>query len=106
MQKNYQLKNTILHISQTFTNTTYANVGSQLVADVCQAINTTVKEIYNIMEEKACQIEEFIQMLPSMGMLDKFAVKGCGLYCLKDCDYGFPNLILREIKDCLSLEER
>ena len=64
------------------------------------------KEIMDLTEEKACRIEESIHTLPSLDMFDKFALKACGHYCQKNCDYGFPNLILKEYKDCLVTEHR
>ena len=101
-----KLNNTVLSIASTFTYSDTNTIGPQLVADVCQVINKTIKQMFSVIDEKACKIEDDIQMLPSMKMFDKFAVKGCGQYCLKNCDYGFPNLILEEMKVCLNDRDR
>ena len=45
-------------------------------------------------------------MMPSMSQFDQFVTNACGSYCLTNCEYGFPSLVLTEIKKCLSKEDR
>ena len=53
------------------------------------------------MHTKACRIENYISQLPLLDRFDNFAVLACGFYCLEDCSYGFPNLVLMEYSSCL-----
>ena len=55
---------------------------------------------------KGCMIEELIQALPSLSLFDTFTFRACGDYCLKECRYGFPHLVLSEWRNCLSNETR
>ena len=62
--------------------------------------------MYTVFKDKACEIEDSIAMLPSMSQFDQFVINACGSYCLKNCEYGFPSLVLTEVKKCLSSEDR
>ena len=42
------------------------------------------------------QVEELISNLPSLTVFDEFVLKACGFYCLSQCRYGFPTLILNQ----------
>ena len=51
-------------------------------------------------------IEQLIQALPSLSLFDTFMFRACGDYCLKECRYGFPHLVLNEWSNCLGNEAR
>ena len=106
LQKGTQLNGSISAVRHTFTPEAHSDIATQLVGDVCRAVNSTIQEMYTVLEDKACKIEDSIQMLPSMSQFDQFVTNACGSYCLKNCEYGFPSLVLTEIKKCLSNEDR
>ena len=106
LQKGTQLNGSISAVHNTFTPDSHSDVATQLVGDVCRAVNSTIQEMYTVLEDKACRIEDSIAMMPSMSQFDQFVTNACGSYCLKNCEYGFPSLVLTEIKKCLSSEDR
>ena len=106
LQKGNQLNGSISAVRNTFTLDSHSDVAAQLVGDVCRAVNATIQDMYIVLEDKACRIEDSIAMLPSMSQFDQFVTNACGSYCLQNCEYGFPSLVLTEINKCLSNEDR
>ena len=106
LQKGDLLNDSISAVRHTFTTKSHSEIASQLVGDLCQAVNSTILEMYSVLEDKACEIEDSIQMLPSVSQFDHFVIKACGSYCLVNCEYGFPSLVLTEMKTCLNSEDR
>ena len=91
-----QLNGSISAVRNTFTPKQNSDIATQLVRDVCQAMNSTIQEMYTVFKDKACEIEDSIAMLPSMSQFDQFVINACGSYCLKNLEYGFPSLVLTE----------
>ena len=105
LQKGDLLNDSISAVRDTFTTELRSDVASQLVGDLCRAVNLTILEMYSDLEDKACEIEDAMQMLPSMSQFDQFVTKACGSYCLENCEYGFPSLVLTEMKKCLNNDD-
>ena len=106
LQKGDLLNGSISAVRHTFTPESPSDVASQLVGDLCRAVNSAILEMYTVMEDKACEIEKSLEMLPSVSQFDQFVTKACGSYCLVTCECGFPSLVLTEMKKCLNSEDR
>ena len=55
-----QLKSSISAVRHTFTPGSHSEVAAQLVGDVCGVVNSTIQEMYTVLEDKACEIEDSI----------------------------------------------
>ena len=44
----------------------------------------------------------FSVQIPSLKDFDTFKLRACGFYCPKDCDLGFPTVLLEEYAQCLN----
>ena len=75
LQKGNQLNGSISVVRHTFTPEPHSDVASQIVGDLCRAVNSTIQEMYTVLEDqledKACAIEVSIAMLPSMSQFDQ-----------------------------------
>ena len=76
------------------------------LSDLCVPLENAVDEMFNILEEKVCEIEEAKADLPYLALYDEFVLQSCGGYCIASCHVSFPVSILEEWVKCIDYDWR